>query len=162
MTIRKATLSDLDRLSTVEEICFPPEEACSKERFIDRLTHYGDHFLLLYKDNELVSFIDGLVSDERTLTDEMYEDASLHDPLGDYQMIFGVNTLPEYRNRGYGGLLIEAMIDLAKEEGRKGVILTCKDNMVHYYEEFGFTNEGRSDSTHGGETWYQMFYAINE
>ena len=31
-------------------------------------------------------------------------------------MIFGLNTLPEYRNRGVGGKLIEAFIDLAREE----------------------------------------------
>ena len=35
-------------------------------------------------------------------------------------MIFGLNTMPEYRNRGVGGKLIEAFIDLAREEKRKG------------------------------------------
>ena len=71
-------------------------------------------------------------------------------------MIFGLNTLPEYRNRGVGGKLIEAFIDLAREEKRKGVILTCKEEKIHYYAKFGFLNEGESESDHGGAKWYQM------
>ena len=71
-------------------------------------------------------------------------------------MIFGLNTLPEYRNRGVGGQLIEAFIDLAREENRKGVILTCKEEKIPYYAKFGFLNEGESESDHGGAKWYQM------
>lgn len=28
--------------------------------------------------------------------------------------------------------------------------------MIQYYKKFGFVNEGISQSTHGGEVWYQM------
>ena len=86
----------------------------------------------------------------------MFADASLHNPNGAWQMIFGLNTLPEYRNRGVGGQLIEAFIDLAREENRKGVILTCKEEKIPYYAKFGFVNEGASTSDHGGAKWYQM------
>ena len=52
---------------------------------------------------------------------------------------------------------IRKMIEKAKEEGRLGVVLTCKDKLVHYYASFGFQNEGVSEaSTHGGVTWNQM------
>ena len=71
-------------------------------------------------------------------------------------MIFGLNTLPEYRNRGVGGKLIGAFINLAREEKRKGVILTCKEEKIHYYAKFGFVSEGVSGSTHGNVVWYQM------
>ena len=50
------------------------------------------------------------------------------------------------QNRGVGGQLIEAFIKLAREEKRKGVILTCKDEKIHYYAKFGFLNEGESES----------------
>ena len=71
-------------------------------------------------------------------------------------MIFGVNTLPEYRRRGLAGQLLETAIATAKQQGRKGLVLTCKDKLVHYYARFGFVNEGVSGSAHGGVTWYQM------
>lgn len=52
--------------------------------------------------------------------------------------------------------MIEAFIELAKEENRKGVILTCKEEKIPYYAKFGFLNEGESESDHGGAKWYQM------
>ena len=52
--------------------------------------------------------------------------------------------------------MIEAFIELAREENRKGVILTCKEEKIHYYAKFGFVSEGVSGSTHGNVVWYQM------
>lgn len=86
----------------------------------------------------------------------MYADASLHDEAGDWQMIFGLNTLPSYRRLGLAGRLIEAMKEDAKKQGRKGIVLTCKEELIHYYAKFGFENEGKSNSSHGNVTWYQM------
>lgn len=71
-------------------------------------------------------------------------------------MIFGVNTLPSYRKRGYAGNLLQKAIDDARKEGRQGVVLTCKEKLLHYYAKFGFENEGLSTSEHGGAVWYQM------
>lgn len=71
-------------------------------------------------------------------------------------MIFGVNTIPSMRKKGYAGRLIEAAIEDARAEGRKGLVLTCKDRLVHYYASFGFEDEGMSDSTHGNAAWHQM------
>ena len=51
---------------------------------------------------------------------------------------------------------MEAMIKRAKEQGRKGLILTCKDRLIHYYEKFGYVNMGVSRSVHGGAVWYDM------
>ena len=96
--IRTATFEDLDAIAAVEAACFPAAEAATKEEFAGRLTHYADHFWLLFEDEKLVSFVDGFVTDTPDLTDEMYADASLHDAHGAWQMIFGVNTLPEYRS----------------------------------------------------------------
>ena len=71
-------------------------------------------------------------------------------------MIFGVNTLPEYRRQGVAAALLVRAIADAKAQGRKGLVLTCKDKLVHYYAKFGFVSEGVSESTHGGVVWYQM------
>ena len=156
MTIRTATMNDLNAITAVEAECFPAAEAASREEFSKRLTYYNDHFWLMFDEDKLIAFVDGFVTDEETLTDEMFHDTSLHNPNGAWQMIFGLNTLPKYRNRGVGGQLIEAFIDLAREEKRKGVILTCKEEKIPYYAKFGFVNEGESESDHGGAKWYQM------
>ena len=44
---------------------------------------------------------------EADLTDDMYKNAQLHDENGEWQMIFGVNTLPSYRR--HGGVLWNQM-----------------------------------------------------
>ncbi len=157
MIIRTATMDDLDAISKVEAECFPAAEAATREEFAERLEYYGNHFWLLFDEERLIAFVDGFVTDEQDLTDEMYEKASMHNEDGAWQMIFGVNTIPEYRKQGHAGKLIRKAIEDAKEQGRKGLVLTCKDKLVDYYAKFGFVNEGKSDkSNHGGVEWNQM------
>ena len=110
----------------------------------------------MYDDDKLVGFVDGMVTDEPDLSDEMYEDATMHNENGAWQMIFGVNTIPSYRRKGCAAMLLERAIADAKTQGRKGLVLTCKDRLIHYYAKFGFVNEGISKSVHGNVTWYQM------
>jgi predicted GNAT family N-acyltransferase len=74
----------------------------------------------------------------------------MHNENGAWQMIFGVNTIPSYRRHGYAGRLIDCAFEDAKKQGRKELVLTCKDKLVHYYAGFGFKDEGISEkSTHG-------------
>ena len=157
MVIKYATAEDITAIAAVEAECFPPAEAATEKEFIDRVKYYGNHFWLMYEAEKLIAFVDGFVTDELDLTDEMYEKATLHNENGAWQMIFGVNTIPECRKKGYAGQLIRCAIEQAKKEGRKGLVLTCKDRLVHYYAKFGFTDEGVSDkSTHGNAVWHQM------
>lgn len=156
MLIRTATMEDLEAVAAVEAECFPPAEAATKETFAKRLEYYGNHFWLMYDGDKLISFVDGFVTDEADLTDEMYEKAELHKEHGAWQMIFGVNTVPSCRKRGCAGELIKRAIADAKAQGRKGLVLTCKDRLIPYYAKFGFVNEGVSESIHGNAVWNQM------
>ena len=157
MLIRTATIEDLDAVTAVEAECFPPAEAATRANFEHRLSHYASHFWLMFDENKLIAFVDGMVTDEADLTDEMYERAELHNENGAWQMIFGVNTIPAYRRRGLAGELLERAIEDARKQGRKGLVLTCKDALIHYYAKFGFQNEGVTDkSVHGDAVWNQM------
>ena len=104
----------------------------------------------------MVGFVNGMVTDEPDLTDEMYENAKMHNENGAWQMIFGVNTIPEYRRQGCAEKVLRRVIDDARVQGRKGLVLTCKDKLLHYYGKLGFVNEGVSASVHGNVVWYQM------
>ena len=154
--IRTASMADLAAVTAVEAACFPAAEAATEQDFRERLAVYPNHFWLLEDDGRLISFVNGMVTDEPDLRDEMYADASLHNENGAWQMIFGVNTLPEYRRRGLAERVLRRVISDAREQGRKGCVLTCKDCLVHYYEKFGFRSEGVSESTHGGVVWHAM------
>ena len=154
--IRTATMADLDNIARVEAECFPPAEAASKEEFQHRLERYASHFWLMFEGERLISFVDGFVTDLPDLTDEMFADSTMHDENGAWQMIFGVNTIPDFRCQGCAGQLIERAIADAKEQGRRGLVLTCKWEKIHYYARFGFEDEGVCDSNHGGAVWHQM------
>lgn len=157
MEIRHATKHDISAISEVEAKCFPPSEAASEKAFTERIENYGNHFWLMYENDKLIAFVDGFVTDESDLTDEMFANATMHNENGAWQMIFGVNTLPEYRNNGYASELLRRAVDEAKEQGRKGVVLTCKDKLLPFYARFGFVDEGITDkSTHGNAVWHQM------
>ena len=157
MIIRTATIDDLPQIAAVESECFPPAEAATKEEFADRLIHYANHFWLMFEGDKLIAFLDGFVTDEPDLSDEMYAKASMHDENGAWQMLFGLNTLPEYRKNGCAGELLQRAIEDARKQGRKGLVLTCKDALIHYYAKFGFQNEGVTDkSVHGDAVWNQM------
>ena len=156
MEIRKATLDDLKEIAAVEAECFPAAEAASEESLRKRLSVFADHFWLLFDGDKMVGFVNGMVTDEPDLSDEMYDDAFMHNPDGKWQMIFGVDTIPEYRRQGCAGKVLSRVIEDARKQGREGLVLTCKDKLIHYYAKFGFENEGLSKSVHGDAVWYQM------
>lgn len=158
MEIRTATIADLAQIAAVEAECFPAAEAATKEEFAERIKYYGNHFWLMFEGEKLIAFVDGFVTDKLDLTDEMYERAEMHDENGAWQMIFGVNTIPAYRKHGYAGQLLQWAIEDARKQGRKGLVLTCKEKLIAYYAKFGFVNEGISESVHGNVIWYQMRY----
>lgn len=161
LSIRKATMGDLELLSEIEAACFPVAEAATKERFEARLAAFSDHFLILQDDGHPVGFINGMVTREPYIEDIMFEKADLHCPDGSWQSIFGLDILPQYRCRGYAGKLIRAFIELAKTQGRRGLTLTCKEYLLHYYAKFGFVPLGVSESQHGGARWFDMVLEFN-
>ena len=156
ITIRTATVADCADITALEAACFPPAEAAPYDSFAARLAAFPDRFWLLYVDGELVSMVNGSLSDEVDLRDEMFHDAGLHAPAGKWQMIFGVATLPAYRRRGFAGKLLDTAIEQCRQEGRAGLVLTCKQAKLAFYGGHGFVNEGLSSSEHGGDVWYQM------
>lgn len=156
VTIRSGRPEDLDELAKIENLCFPPDQAATREDIKERLEIYPEGFYILEKNEKIVSFVNGMSTNEDNLRDEMYENASLHQPDGKWQMIFGVDTHPDYRRQGLAGQVIKACIEDAKAKGRKGVVLTCLDHLIHYYASFGFVDEGISSSTHGDVVWHQM------
>lgn len=156
LTIRPVTPADAGILTEIEAACFPPAEACPYENFEKRLAVFSEGFLILEKNGRPVGFIDGMVTDQPTISDDMFADASMHNPEGRWQSIFGLAVRPEERRQGYAGMLIRAFIEKARNEGRRGLILTCKDHLVHYYASFGFVLGGVSASVHGGAKWNDM------
>lgn len=87
--------------------------------------------------------------DTKLVQKRLYKKAESY-PLTDDSLLFCLCSCAFLRGSN------EVIAD-AKEQGRKGLVLTCKDRPVHYYAKFGFADEGVTDkSTHGNVSWHQM------
>lgn len=155
--IRLVKNEDLGRVAEVEALCFPAAEAAGKEAFRQRIQCFPESFFVAeIPDGTIIGFINGCATDGDTIYDEMFENPDCHKPDGAYQCVFGLDVIEEWRGRGIAAALMERLIEEAKSRGRKGMILTCKERLNHYYEKFGYQNMGVSRSIHGGARWYDM------
>lgn len=154
--IRRVCIEDLDAVAEVEARCFPKAEAAMKASFEQRIKTFPESFFVAEIEEKIIGFINGCIINETAIYDELFNDATLHIPDGDYQTIFGLDVIPEYRNQGIAAQLMNHMIEVSRLERRKGVILTCKEKLIHYYTKFGYVNKGISKSVHGGSKWYDM------
>lgn len=160
MEIRLAKEQDLIKLAEIERICFPAQEAATKQQFQQRFLAFPDCFLVAVIEGQIVGFINGAMISTRFLIDQYYEDTSLHDFNHPYQSIFGLAVLPTFQHRGIAQKLMNAFIDLALIRGKKGLVLTCKKELIDFYKQFGYSCLGVSQSIHGGVTWYDMFLEL--
>ncbi len=162
MQIRTANMKDLDAVAALEAACFPPAEAATRQSLQERLKVFGQHFLLLTEQDTLIGFINGMVTDLPDLEDRMFEQADLHNEQGAWQMIFGLDVREQDRRHGYGARLVKAMTEHARRQGRRGLVLTCKEYRLSYYGKLGFVDEGFCGSVHGGVRWHQMRLTFGE
>ena len=54
--------------------------------------------------------------------------------------IFWINTHPEHVKNGYAKQIVNSIIDAIKEKNsnKAWIILSCKENLKQFYEQFGF------------------------
>ena len=154
--------SEAEQAVTIEHICFPPNEACSRQAMLTRIENASEQFLVAVDKTtgKLAGFINGLSTYEDKFRDEFFTDISLYDPKGENVMILGLDVLPEYRKRGLAREIVRNFSIMEKEKGRKTLILTCLDEKVKMYEKLGFSDKGMADSTWGGEEWHEMTYSL--
>ena len=146
----------LEEIAAIEAASYPEAEAASLKTIRKRIMKNPFGFWILVEDGHVKSFVNGLVTNERDLTDEMYEHPEMNDPEGDWLMIFSLATDPAYRHKGYAVAVMQQVISDCDSLRRKGIVLTCKEEMIPFYSKFGFEDEGISTSVHGGAKWHQM------
>lgn len=159
---RTITGDEVEQAAAIEQICFPPSEACSKKHMSERIAAAPELFLVAVdkETGKLAGFLNGLATDESTFRDEFFTDASLYNPNGENVMLLGLSVLPEYRRQGLGRELVSRYLRREREKGRRLILLTCLESRVEMYQKFGFVDLGMAQSTWGGEKWHEMSYTI--
>ena len=146
----------------IEQICFPPNEACSAGAMKERIEAAPELFLVA-EDTEtgkIAGFLNGLSTKETIFRDEFFTDVHLYDPAGDNVMLLGLDVRPEYRRQGLAREIVRQYAEREKKKGRRRLVLTCLESKVEMYQKFGFRDLGMANSTWGGEAWHAMSIEI--
>ena len=154
---------EVDQAVQIEQICFPPNEACSETMMRERVTKVPELFLVAVdrETGKIAGFLNGLSTEEELFRDEFFTDAGLYNPKGDNVMLLGLDVLPEYRGQGLAKEIMSLYAQRERKKGRKKLILTCLKSKVMMYEKMGFQNDGIAASSWGGEQWYEMSCVLN-
>ena len=146
----------------IEQICFPPNEACSEKSMTQRAMKASETFLVAVdkETGRIAGFLNGVATNENVFRDEFFTDITLHDPNGKNIMLLGLDVLPEYRHQGLAREIMTRYVERERAKGRKCLYLTCLENKVEMYQKFGFRDLGMANSTWGGEAWHEMDYQL--
>jgi ribosomal protein S18 acetylase RimI-like enzyme len=156
ISLRNVQDTDLEQLLLIENEGFLIEEAATKDAFEERIQLMPDTFIVAEKEGVILGYINGPIINQPYITDDLFEKIKESPKRGGYQSILGLAVSKQARNQGIAKILIEKMEELVKENEREGITLTCKLELVSFYEKFGFVNDGMSESQHGGVRWYNM------
>lgn len=153
---------EADEAVAIEQICFPPNEACSERHMKERIQKTPELFLVaIHKESgKMAGFFNGISTGEELFRDEFFTDIELYDPDGQNVMMLGLDVLPEYRMQGLGRELVQQYLNRERANGRKRLVLTCLEAKVEMYRKMGFTDHGLANSAWGGEAWHEMSHII--
>lgn len=159
---RNIEVGETQQAVSIEQICFPPHEACSAKSMAERIAETPELFLVAVDEStgKIAGFFNGIATDEESFRDEFFTDISLHRPDGKSVMLLGLDVLPEYRGHGLARELVRRYAEREREKGRKYLVLTCLEDKVEMYKKMGFADHGIANSTWGNEQWHEMRYVI--
>ena len=158
MLIRHARKEDWADVVRIEQDNFSPEEAATPEAILERLETICDTFLIAEIDGKVAGYIEGPVIDKRYLPDDLFHNVTPNASEGSFIAVSSFSVSKEFKGQGVGTALIAALQDLSIAQKRQGISLTCHDYLIAYYEMNGFTDEGESESNHGGSSWYNLVW----
>lgn len=156
ITLRNVQSTDLEQLLLIENEGFSKEEAATKDAFVERIQLIPDTFIVAEKEGEILGYINGPIINQPFISDDLFKKINENPTKGGYQSILGLAVSIQARNKGIAKNLIEKMEELVEKNEREGITLTCKHNLITFYENLGFVNHGLSESQHGGISWYNM------
>ncbi|MCJ1969369.1 GNAT family N-acetyltransferase [Lactococcus carnosus] len=162
MIIRHVRSTDLAVIFQIETANFSPAEVAGYEAMKSRIAIIPDTFLVAEIDGQVAGYIEGPAMTERHLTDDLFKTVVKNPVSGGYITVTSLSVAEKFQDQSVGKRLIQALKELAAQQERAGISLTCHDYLIGYYEKHGFKNDGQSQSTYGGGIWYDMVWEIQK
>ena len=147
ITIRQATLSDLEEMLAIEEANPTSEEAFSRQSLEESIRKTAGTFLVAGDENQLLGYVLG-------------EAQYLHPK---WIEIKSLTIHPDHWGQGLGTLLLASLKQEAVEGGVKCLRLTCPDDFLSYFEMNGFVEEEVPEALYASFSewnliWVNPFY----
>ena len=142
ITIRQATLSDLEEMLAIKEANPSLEEAFSRQSLEESIRKTAGTFLVAGDENQLVGYILG-------------EAQSIHPKWIEIKFL---TIHPDHWGQGLGTLLLAALKQVTVELDYQGILLQSPDELLSYFEMNGFVEEEVTESHYGsGSEWYLIW-----
>ena len=142
ITIRQATLSDLDEMLAIKEANPSLEEVFSRQSLEESIRKTAGTFLVAGDENQLLGYILG-------------EAQSIHPK---WIEIKSLTIHPDHWGQGLGTLLLAALKQVTVELNHQGILLQSPDELLSYFEMNGFVEEEVTDSHYcSGSEWYLIW-----
>ena len=142
ISIRQATLSDLEGMLAIEEANPTSEEAFSRQSLEESIRKTAGTFLVAGDENELLGYVLGEVK-------------SIHPK---WIEIKSLTIHPDHWGQGLGTLLLAALKQVTVELDYQGILLQSPDELLSYFEMNGFVEEEVTESHYGcGSEWYMTW-----
>ena len=142
ITIRQATLSDLEEMLAIEEANPSSEESLSRQSLEESIRKIAGTFLVAGDENQLVGYVLG-------------EAQSIHPK---WIEVKSLTIHPDHWGQGLGTLLLAALKQVTVELNHQGILLQSPDELLSYFEMNGFVEEEMTESHYGsGSEWYLIW-----
>ena len=139
ITIRQATLSDLEEMLAIEEANPSSEESLSRQSLEESIRKTADTFLVAGDENQLLGYVLG---EAQCIHSKWIEVKSL-------------TIHPDHWGQGLGTLLLAALKQVTVELNHQGILLQSPDELLSYFEMNGFVEEEVTESHFcSGSEWY--------
>ena len=122
--VRNARDQDISAVAEIDTEAFTPYGTAEKpETFQLRLAAFPDGFAILVADNEIAAYgcSEKWLTEREPGLDE--NPLTTHQPEGRIFCITAMAVKMEYRGRGYGLRILDKLIEMARQEGCKKIIL---------------------------------------
>lgn len=150
-------VTDINKIMEIENSGFSKEEASTSASMLERIEQLSDTFIVAYDEQQNpLGYIVGPATTSRFITDDLFEKSISNKENAPYQTVLSLVVAPDQQNQGIAGQLLEHFANLAKQQKRKLITLTCLEKLIPFYERHGYVVDGISDSQHAGETWFNM------
>ena len=143
ITIRQATLSDLEEVLAIEEANPSSEEVFSRQSLEESIRKTAGTFLVAGDGNQLLGYVLG-------------ETQYLHPK---WIEIKSLTIHPDHWGQGLGTLLLASLKQVAVEGGVKYLRLTCPDDLLSYFEMNGFVEEEFPEALYARSSGWDLIWA---